>query len=269
MARSPRFARRLRGTSPPSSRSTRGGSQLTAQAQVVGSPRCPGLLHWSRPLSLPQPVFVPRTGVTRVSDTLDHFPDPLFPFEDPASDPVLPDPTSDRPNPTYDGSDLTGREFLDPDLGVGQVVGPSAPLFLSSQTGNLEADPYLSPRWQPTLLYKSVDSKNHRFAVSEVARWVVIHPPHPRHTFSRQPRFASRRHYQPCCRTLLHLSPSHHRLRLASRRRHHLYRRPPHRLSLPPCMSSRDDGAHACLPLPVSLRLPFPLSTGTRLAPTW
>ena len=44
-------------------------------------------------------VFIPRTGATRVSDTFDHFPDPLFPFEDPASDPVLPDPTSDRLTP--------------------------------------------------------------------------------------------------------------------------------------------------------------------------
>jgi hypothetical protein len=76
-------------------------------------------------------VFVPRTGATCVSDILDHFPDPLFPFEDHASDPVLPDP-SDLPNPSYDGIDLAGREVLDPDLGVCQIIGPDAPLFSSS-----------------------------------------------------------------------------------------------------------------------------------------
>ncbi len=64
---------------------------------------------------------------------------------------------SDRPNPTYDGSDLIGREFLDSDLGVCQVIGPSEPLFLSPQTGNLEAGSHLSPGWHPTLLYKSSD----------------------------------------------------------------------------------------------------------------
>jgi hypothetical protein len=129
-------------------------------------------------------VFVPRTGATRVSDTLDHFPDPLFPFEGPSSDPVLPDPTSDRPSPSYDGLDLAGREFLDPDLGVCQVLRPDAPIFLSPQTGNRSAGPTLSPGWHPTLLYQSADGETHRSSVSEVARWVLAHsspsnPPPP------------------------------------------------------------------------------------------
>ena len=95
----------------------------------------------------------PRQGPPAcISDTLDHFPDPLFPFEDPASDPVLPDPTSSRPNPAFDGTDLVGKTFLDPDLGLCTVVAPAQPLFLSPQTGNLQPDPLLSPGWHPTLL---------------------------------------------------------------------------------------------------------------------
>ncbi len=90
--------------------------------------------------------------------------------ENPASDPVLPDPTADRPSPSYDGLDLAGREFFDPDLGVCQVLRPDAPIFLSPQTGNRSAGPTLSPGWHPTLLYQSADGETHQSSVSEVAR---------------------------------------------------------------------------------------------------
>jgi ribosomal protein L9 len=58
-----------------------------------------------------------------ISDSLVHFPDPLFPFEDivPDAEP-LPDPTSSRPHPAFDGLDLVDKSFVDPDLGVCTVI---------------------------------------------------------------------------------------------------------------------------------------------------
>ncbi len=51
----------------------------------------------------------PRQEATRISDTLDHFPDSLFPFEDPASDPVMPDPTSFLPSQPRVRRHIPGR----------------------------------------------------------------------------------------------------------------------------------------------------------------
>jgi hypothetical protein len=81
----------------------------------------PSLLHYRS-----HAVFFPKTGATRVSDRLDHFPDPLFHFES-LSPQTLPDPSDSRPNPTYDGMDLVGRSFVDPELGVCRVVPPLSP----------------------------------------------------------------------------------------------------------------------------------------------
>ena len=44
-------------------------------------------------------IFTPLTSSYRVSQTLDHYPDPLFPFEDPTRFPSVPDPTVDLPIP--------------------------------------------------------------------------------------------------------------------------------------------------------------------------
>ena len=132
----------------------------------------PALTHYRCHL-----VFIPKTGATRVTDTLDLFPDPLFPFEDPSSDPVVPDPTTDRPHPTYAGTDLIGREFWDDELGLCKVVGPAQPSFLSPQTGNLDAAPFLAPGWHPTLQYRSAAGQLERSTVEEVARWVAAYQP--------------------------------------------------------------------------------------------
>ena len=44
-------------------------------------------------------VFIPLSASYRVCETLDHFPDPLFPFEDPVNPPHYPDPTLSEPVP--------------------------------------------------------------------------------------------------------------------------------------------------------------------------
>ncbi len=55
----------------------------------------------------------------------------------------------------YAGTDLIGREFHDTELGLCQVTGLAQLSFLSPQTGNLEAAPFLAPGWHPTLQYRT------------------------------------------------------------------------------------------------------------------
>ncbi len=80
----------------------------------------------------------PKTVPGCISDSLVHFPDPLFPFEAivPDAEP-LPDPTSSRPHQAFDGLDLIGKSFVDPDLGVCTVISDATLLFLQSLSGNL------------------------------------------------------------------------------------------------------------------------------------
>jgi hypothetical protein len=132
LARSTRVSRGFRDLPHPPPWTARGGPRLAHQAQVVGPSQRPGVLHLpsSPSLSLP-PCLCPKTGATRISDTLDYFPDHLFPFEDTASEPVLPEPTSSRPKRAFDGTDLVGKTFLDPDLGLCTVVVPAQPFFLA------------------------------------------------------------------------------------------------------------------------------------------
>ena len=124
-------------------------------------------------------VFFPSTGLSRVCETLSHFPDPLFPFEDPTLLPSVPDPTASRPSPTFDGADLVGRRFLDPDLGPCLVTGPGPQTFLQPHTGNLDAGTPLNPGWHPTLTYSYLVSNRpttSHSSVSEVSRWVSLYP---------------------------------------------------------------------------------------------
>ena len=122
--------------------------------------------------------FIPKTGATRISNTLDHFPDPLFPFEDvsPDAEP-LPDPTSSRPAPAFDGLDLIARQFVDPDIGLCTVTRGASPVFLQPHTGNLTPGPRLSPGWHPCLQYRTPTDRLETSTVAEVARWVRDQPP--------------------------------------------------------------------------------------------
>jgi hypothetical protein len=110
----------------------------------MGTARCPEILFV--PCFIPHVCFIPKAGATRISNTLDHFPDPLFPFEDvsPNAEP-LSDPTSSRPSPAFDGLDLIARQFVDSDIGLCTVTGGASPVFLQPHTGNLTPGPRLSP----------------------------------------------------------------------------------------------------------------------------
>jgi hypothetical protein len=96
-------------------------------------------------------VFVPLTSRLRTSDTLDRYPDPLFPFEGSPSSPPPPDPYS----PQIDGLDLVSRLFRDPDLDICTVLGPGQAVFLQPLTGNLHPGPRISDGLQPALLYRT------------------------------------------------------------------------------------------------------------------
>jgi hypothetical protein len=95
----------------------------------------------------------PPIGLSRACETLSHFPDPVFPFEDPTLLPSVPNLTASRPSPTFEGSNLVGRRFLDPDLGPSLITGPGPgpQTFLQPHTGNLGDGTPLAPGWPPTL----------------------------------------------------------------------------------------------------------------------
>ncbi len=69
-------------------------------------------------------VYIVSTRTERITLTLAHFPLPYFHFAESDLPPPLPTlPTSTRPSPTLDGTDLIGRVFNDPDLGLCRVTG--------------------------------------------------------------------------------------------------------------------------------------------------
>ena len=67
-------------------------------------------------------VYIVHTGATRTCDTLDHFPNPLFHFEQLPGTPLTSPLPPSRPEPAAGGSDLVGRWFNDPDLGLYQIT---------------------------------------------------------------------------------------------------------------------------------------------------
>ena len=100
-------------------------------------------------------VYIVHTGSTRHTDTLDHYPDPLFHFESAnPHDPSLP-PVEGRPDPQPDGSDLVGRWFREPDLGLCQVVETGPPFQLPPGAGNRAPGLQLAARLHHTLYYST------------------------------------------------------------------------------------------------------------------
>ena len=96
-------------------------------------------------------VYVVSSRSERITLTLAHFPLPLFHFA--ASDlppPPNPDPSATRSSPPLDGTDLIGRVFIDPDLGLCRVVEVGPPHRLAPGEGNLDpTGPQLQAGWVP------------------------------------------------------------------------------------------------------------------------
>jgi hypothetical protein len=126
-------------------------------------------------------VYIVKTGSYRVTDTLAHFPVPLFHFAPP--DPLPPAiPTAHRPNPQPDGSDMIGLFFSEPELGICSVVATAPPFELVVGAGNRTDDDYIPPGWHQTLTIRLASGRTERCSVTEVARWYAACPPTPPHT---------------------------------------------------------------------------------------
>jgi hypothetical protein len=133
-------------------------------------------------------VFVSTTQSPRHSHSVDHYPDPLFHWALPETPPPLSTSHPLRPHPTPDGSDLLGKEFIDPDLGRCIVSSLSPPILLQPGTGNLTPGLRLSPGYHHALSYYDPSGKNHVSSVPEVAHWVCTLPPLPSlHRYSHMP----------------------------------------------------------------------------------
>jgi hypothetical protein len=126
-------------------------------------------------------VYVVSTRRPRISNTLHHFPLPLFHFEDPT--PSLPNPISlSREDPTHtpatDGTDLLGRQFFDAELGQCTVSAVALPYYLAPDEGNHSPDsPLLPPGWHNQLSYTSPTGAIHTSSVTEITAWLATAPP--------------------------------------------------------------------------------------------
>jgi hypothetical protein len=119
-------------------------------------------------------VYVVSTRTERITLTFAHFPLPYFHFAESDLPPPLPtSPTSAHPSPTLDGTDLIGRLFNDPDLGLCRVTEVGPRLRVAHGEGNLDpTGPHLQAGWVPTLRYTSLGGATHISSVTEVAEWV-------------------------------------------------------------------------------------------------
>ena len=127
-----------------------------------------------------QRVYIVSSCSERITLTLAHFPLPLFHFA--ATDlppPPTPDPFATHPSPTLDGTDLIGRVFNDPDLGLCRVVEVGPPHRLAPGEGNFDpTGPQIQAGWVPTLRYTSLGGATHTSSATEVAEWVqTLAPP--------------------------------------------------------------------------------------------
>ncbi len=153
--------------------------------------------------------FIPKTGATRISD-------PLFPFADivPDAEP-LPDPTSSRPQLAFDGLNLVGKSFVNPDFGVCTVLSGAPPIFLQPLTGNLASGPRLPPGWHSTLRYRTIAGDVETSTVTEVARWIRDQPP-PAPDLDWLSHLSARQHRLTPTLVPLAVAPSTHLLPVAA-----------------------------------------------------
>ncbi len=93
-------------------------------------------------------------------------------------------PTRDRPNPSDDGSDLLGRHFLEPELGVCCItgLGPILHKVISTraernQQSLPESEPTLPTGAHYTLFYRQkLTNAEHVSSITEILHWIKIGP---------------------------------------------------------------------------------------------
>jgi hypothetical protein len=129
-------------------------------------------------------VWVPHTSAARITNTVWWFladkPDcPLLRSDDSLAYP----PSRARPNPRDDGSDLVGRNFVEPELGVCVIIGPgpvtTKHLSTRAQTARVRKDqePAIKAGSHYTLRYRQTDSGEEHFSsVDEILHWISTGP---------------------------------------------------------------------------------------------
>jgi hypothetical protein len=133
-------------------------------------------------------IWVPQTSAFRISSTVwwffQHQEPDLLELQDAS---ISYPPTRDRPFPQPDGSDLLGRHFFEPELGVCCItrLGPVTQKRLSSraQLNNRDTqDLPIALGAHFTLYYQCVSSREEHFSsVDEVDQWIkkgpILRPP--------------------------------------------------------------------------------------------
>ena len=146
-------------------------------------------------------IWVSQHSALRVSSTVWWFFQSCVPDDNlitlPNQDVSYP-PTRDRPHPKPDGSDLLGRFFFEPDLGVCCLtrMGPIREKKMQSRALRSipNADPAIPLGFHYTLYYKCVATNEEHFSsLDEICEWIrngpILQPP-SNHT-SRSPYLTS------------------------------------------------------------------------------
>jgi hypothetical protein len=137
-------------------------------------------------------VWVPNTSAARVTNTVWWFLHDLCPIDtllkpDPG---IAYPPTKERPCPKEDGSDLFGRAFFEPDLGVCLITGQGPivrrPLLTRAEVrrSNAANDPTIATGSHHTLIYKQIcTGEEHYSSLAEILHWIasgpLLRPPTP------------------------------------------------------------------------------------------
>ena len=131
-------------------------------------------------------VWVPNTSAPRITNTvwwfLHHKVEPNTPLIEPSLTLAYP-PSKVRPNPRDDGTDLIGRAFFEPELGVciisgaGPVVHNQMATRARRRRNRTYNEPLIQPGEHYTLHYKQTTTGEDNFSsVAEILHWIETGP---------------------------------------------------------------------------------------------
>jgi hypothetical protein len=131
-------------------------------------------------------IWVPSTSALRIANTVWWFMAPIKPSQEFLQldlDVAYP-PTRHRPDPQKDGSDLLGRHFVEPELGVCCITA-LGPISRKNANTRSERDQLRTPGAEPpiaaglhyTLYYTQLLTQaEHLSSVTEILHWIQIGP---------------------------------------------------------------------------------------------
>ena len=127
-------------------------------------------------------VWVPSTSAPRITNTVWWFMHDVSPGAEllEADQTHAYPPTKDRPDPQPNGSDLIGRTFLEPEIGVCQItgLGPVTQHHMPTRAQTRkDVDPPLTIGSHYTLTYTQTNSgEEHYSSLSEILNWIQSGP---------------------------------------------------------------------------------------------